>query len=82
MRLRTKQEVEKAMSKKALTVGLLVSVAITLISYDIWVYCQPPEEGTISEVVLSLHRRFPGFTLGIGVLLGHWLWPQKIKEGA
>lgn len=59
------------------TIGLLVGVTALLIGWDVYVALTPQRGDTISEVVLSWAKQRPVIPFGLGVLMGHLLWPQR-----
>ena len=68
------------MRDKRITVTLLVAMTLALIAWDIYVAITPTPGDTISEVVLAFARRHPVLGFAIGVVCGHLMWPQRIKE--
>ena len=65
---------------KKVTIVILVTVAVLLIGWDIYVAVSPPTGDTISEVTLGFARKHPVFGFALGVLCGHLLWPQRIAN--
>jgi hypothetical protein len=59
--------------------GLSICVVV-LIAWDVWLYAQPPAADTISRVIADTAQRHPLLPFGLGVLIGHWLWPIKRKQ--
>jgi len=68
------------MSSKMKTVAVVLGAVGLLIGWDIWVYLDPPEGDTISEIALSTAKDHPVLPLLIGVLAGHLFWPQREKK--
>lgn len=68
------------MTTKKITIIIIVVVVVGLIAWDIYVFKTPEHGDTISEVVLEWAKRNPLFPFGLGFLMGHLLWPQKVKE--
>ena len=66
------------MSRK-LTIGILVTIGVLLIIWDIYVYVLPGDGDTISEVILAWAKSYTIVPFSLGVLAGHLLWPQKDK---
>ena len=62
------------------TITILIIIALILIGWDIWVYIEPTDGDTISEITLAFAQKHPVLPFAIGVLCGHLLWPQKIKS--
>lgn len=62
---------------RKVTVSLLIGIGLLLIAWDVWVWLEPTEGDTISEVVHDWGTRSWFLLIGIGVLLGHFFWPQR-----
>jgi hypothetical protein len=62
---------------KRLTLGVMAAAIVALIGYDIWVYVEPTEGDTISEITLWIGRRWSVLPFGFGVLGGHFFLPRK-----
>lgn len=62
---------------RKVTISILVGVGVLLIAWDVWVWLEPTEGDTISEVIHDLGTRSWFLLVGIGVLLGHFFWPQS-----
>lgn len=60
-----------------LTKIILVSLAVFLIGYDIYIYFTQPPESLISVVVKSWSFSCPFVALMIGILGGHFFFPSK-----
>ena len=64
-------------------VFIAVAIAAT-IAYDVWVYYRHGSEATISRILYRAVERAPIFGvlfgIAIGVLCGHFWWPQKIEK--
>jgi hypothetical protein len=65
---------------KKVTISILITVAVLLIGWDIYVAISPPSGDTISEVILGFSRKHPVVGFAFGVLMGHLLWPQRIEK--
>jgi len=64
---------------RAITIWLLIGVAVLLISWDIYVAFfnkTPNSKDTISGVVLGFAQKHPVIPFAFGVLMGHFFWPQ------
>jgi hypothetical protein len=68
------------MQSRKITVALLVLAAGGLILWDIYATISPGGGDTISEVTLGWARKHPSFGWAFGILCGHLMWPQKIKD--
>jgi hypothetical protein len=62
------------------TIAILIGVVVLLVAWDIYAYTSPDTRDTISEVVLGFSQDHPAVGIAFGILLGHILWPQRIKE--
>lgn len=70
--------------RRWVTLGILVAVTLLLVGWDVYVAVaeagrgnDPAAGGTISEVVLGYARRHPVLPFSLGVLMGHFFWPQR-----
>jgi hypothetical protein len=68
------------MTDRRKTIAILIGVVVLLIAWDIYVYTSPDTRDTISEVVLGFSRDHPVVGVVFGILLGHLLWPQRVKS--
>lgn len=68
------------MKTRNLTIWILIGVSIILIGYDIYVAVNDVKEDTISEVLLYYGRQFMIIPFGLGVIMGHLFWPQRVKK--
>lgn len=57
---------------RSITVGLLITVTIVLIAWDIYVASNKTEGDTETEVLRSWSRLFPTLPYALGVVLGHF----------
>jgi hypothetical protein len=62
------------------TITILISTVSALILWDIWVFIEPTDGDTISEVTLGFASDHPVVALIIGVVMGHLFWPQRIDK--
>ena len=58
-----------------LTITVLVSVAVLLLMYDIFVIARYGVKQSISYVVYSLSRQYPIIPFAFGFLMGHLFFP-------
>lgn len=61
---------------KIVTKVLMLSIAIVLIGWDIYVAANDIPGDTISELTLSWAFMHPVIPFAVGVLCGHLFWPQ------
>jgi peptidoglycan/LPS O-acetylase OafA/YrhL len=62
------------MQTRRMTIFILLAVAAVLIVWDVYVFVEPSEGDTISEVL----ARAPRFIVfAIGFVCGHIFWPQR-----
>lgn len=64
------------MNTKWITIGVLLGCVTILVGWDIYVAINPPDGDTISEVLFQWAGDHPVVPFVIGVLCGHWFWPQ------
>ncbi len=63
------------------TVWVLAIIIVATIGWDFYAAFGTPGAGdTVSEVVLGAARKHPVIPLIVGIVLGHLLWPQEVKE--
>lgn len=55
----------------------LLSVALLIGLWDIWVTSRGQEHDSISSVLLEWSRHFPILPFIIGVVVGHCFWPTR-----
>jgi len=67
-------------STRKITIGILVTLALLLIGWDIFVAANDTKGDTISEVFLYFSKH-PVLPFAAGVVMGHLCWPQYRKEG-
>ena len=60
-------------TKTLVTIGV---IAAAVIGWDVWLFLEPPEENTVSEVLLTFSQDHPVVVLIAGILAGHIFWPQ------
>ena len=65
--------------KKVTAIFIVLTIVIIAV-YDVWVYIQAGGDATISRIVYNFSKDWPIVNIIIGVLLGHFYWPQKVKE--
>jgi len=70
------------MSTRKATIGILVSIILALIAWDIWVVIEPTPGDTISEITMFYARRHPVIPFALGVVCGHLLWGQRLPPGS
>lgn len=56
---------------------ILITLGV-IILFDIVAICTWGVDATISRIVLAWAQAFPLLPLGVGILIGHLFWPQKI----
>ena len=70
------------MQRRKITIGFLVGALIFTILYDIWIDKVFGVDATISRVINNWDDISPLFhtlfVFGIGFLMGHLLWSQKV----
>lgn len=64
---------------RQLTVYMLFAVLFGLVGYDIYVTAYGDFEATITGVIVALSDRFPLITFALGMLAGHFFWPQQSR---
>ena len=63
------------------TTWVLAIIILAIIGWDVYAAFGTPGAGdTVSEVLLSLARKHPIVPFIFGVVSGHVLWPQEVKE--
>lgn len=62
------------------TIGILIGVTLALIAWDVYAYVTAGGPATISDVTLDFARQHPVLPFAIGVVCGHALWGQRIRE--
>jgi hypothetical protein len=62
------------------TIGILIAIAVILIAWDVYVYVEPSDGDTISEVTLAAAGKHPVIPFAIGVICGHLFWPQRSND--
>lgn len=63
------------------TSWILAIIVLALIGWDVYAaFFTGGVGGTISEVVLGFARKHPIVPFLFGVVSGHLLWPQEVKE--
>lgn len=65
---------------RKITVWILLAIGVILIAWDVYVWLEPTEGDTISEVVHGWGTRSWFLLVGIGVLLGHFFWPLHVSK--
>ena len=60
-----------------ITVGLLVSLTIMVVLFDIYMKLAAGGQATVSRVIYEVSCANPIIPLAAGVLLGHIFWPVK-----
>jgi len=65
---------------RAWTIGILVTVSVVLIAWDVWAYYGGGGEATISVVVLGFAQDHPSVPFLLGVIAGHVLWPLRLRR--
>jgi len=70
----------KIIGTKKITSGILITVTIALVIWDIFMAGNPTEGDTISEIILSFSFSNPSIPFAFGCLMGHLFWPQIVKE--
>ena len=68
------------MSSRMKTIAIVLGAVGLLIGWDIWVYIDPPDGDTISEIALSTAKDHPVLPLLIGIVCGHLFWSQREKK--
>lgn len=68
------------MKTRAITISILIAVTLGLVGWDIYVALTPQKDDTISEVILDYAGEHPVVPFGLGVVMGHLLWPQRAKR--
>lgn len=58
------------------TTWVIVASVVILVAYDIYAYRKKGWGNTISEVVATNSLRHPMIPFLVGVLMGHFFWPQ------
>jgi len=58
------------------TLAYVLTIVVTSIAFDAWMYCRAGWAGTISYLVLTRSRRYPIIAFAVGILAGHLFWPQ------
>jgi hypothetical protein len=58
----------------------MVASVCGLAGWDIFVAANSSPGDTISEVVLEVALRHPIVPFALGVLCGHWFWPQTPRD--
>jgi hypothetical protein len=58
----------------------MTAVAAVLIGWDIYVATTPVEGDTISELIHEWGTKYWFVLVTIGVFIGHFLWPLRIKD--
>lgn len=61
--------------KRVSTIIMVLTVAI-LIAIDIILLLTGGVEATFSRVILESSKKHPIISVAIGILIGHWFWPQ------
>jgi hypothetical protein len=69
------------LTTRQITIAMILATAFILIVWDIWAYVTVGGEATISAVILDNSKKYPMLPFSFGVLIGHLMWPQKVKEG-
>ena len=65
-----------------LTLVYVLTVLVVSIVFDAIMYCRGGWQATISYLVLTRSGRYRIIPFALGVLVGHWLWPQpEPREG-
>jgi hypothetical protein len=59
---------------------ILLSVTIGLIAWDIHLATNPVQGDTISEIILKLAYQHPVLPFIVGILCGHFFWPQRVEK--
>ena len=67
------------MSSRTQTVAVVLGAMALLIGWDVYVYMNPPDGDTISELALDTAKDHPVLPLIIGIVAGHLFWPQRKK---
>ena len=65
------------MNWQLVTKIVVVAVVLGLIGYDVFVFVEPTEGETISEVTLAWAWRSAFVPFALGVLGGHFTWPRR-----
>jgi hypothetical protein len=55
-------------------------VAVALIVWDIHVASNAEEGDTISELIYRFGQRHLLIPVAFGVFVGHFFWPQRVKD--
>ena len=64
------------MSWHTVTVAVLILVTDALIVYDVIAIWRGGVESSISEIILTTSRKRPLLPFAVGVLCGHFFFPQ------
>jgi len=59
-----------------LTKLFIVGITLFIIAYDVFAYLYG-HDSTISQVIYSWSIKFPLLPLAVGVLMGHFFWPNS-----
>lgn len=63
------------MTKRHWTAIILGAVTVLLVIWNVYVAIASPAD-TISQVIFGWAGVYPVLPFVIGVLMGHWFWPQ------
>ena len=65
---------------RKITIGLLITVVVLLIIWDVIAYLGTGPSATISRVTLDWAGEHPVIPFLIGVVAGHLTWPQVVRK--
>lgn len=65
---------------RRVSIGALIGVTVALIGWDIAAYVVGGEKATLSVVIHDWATDFLIIPFGLGVLMGHLLWPLYIRR--
>lgn len=64
------------MNTRKATIAITLTALLILVVWDVWVFVEPTEQDTISEITLSFAQQWIVIPHSLGVVLGHLLWPS------
>jgi hypothetical protein len=58
---------------------IMCAVGIVMLAYEFFAIVTGDEEATVSRSTLEWSMMYPIIALELGILLGHFFWPQRIR---
>ena len=64
----------------SLSLIFLISLAVTVAIFDVWIIAKKGKPASLSAEVIRLSKKMPLVTLLFGILLGHLFWSMRTDD--